>query len=54
MGGRGALTALTKWVIDPVSNFLFNEVPDRAMCIGQTLVIALADGDLPCVTLEPT
>ncbi|WP_264214667.1 AAA family ATPase [Leisingera thetidis] len=52
MGGRGAITALTKWVIDPISTFLFNEVPDRAMCIGQTLVIELADEDLPRVTLE--
>jgi hypothetical protein len=52
MGGRGAITALTKWVIDPISTFLFNEVPDRAMCIGQTLVIELADEDVPRVTLE--
>jgi ATP-dependent Clp protease ATP-binding subunit ClpA len=52
MGGRGALTALTKWVIDPVSNFLFKEVSDRSMCIGKTLVIALAPDDSLRVALE--
>ena len=52
MGGRGALTALTTWVIDPISNFLFHEVSDRAMCIGQTLVIDLDNTGLPCVSLE--
>lgn len=40
MGGRGAITALTKWLIDPVSHFLFTEVADRSVCIGKALVIA--------------
>ena len=52
MGGRGAITALTKWVIDPVSHFLFTEVSDRSMCIGKTLVIGLASDDSPRVALE--
>jgi len=52
MGGRGAITALTKWVIDPVSHFLFTEISDRNMCVGKSLVISLAPGDLPRVTLE--
>jgi ATP-dependent Clp protease ATP-binding subunit ClpA len=39
-GGRGAITALTKQVIDPVSHFLFSEIDDRSLCIGKTLVIA--------------
>jgi len=52
MGGRGAITALTKWLIDPVSKFLFAEVSDRSMCIGKVLVIAqVPDGSLR-VTLE--
>lgn len=52
MGGRGAITALTKWLIDPVSNFLFTEISDRSMCIGKTLVIALAPDDSIRVALE--
>ena len=52
MGGRGAITALTNWVIDPVSHFLFTEVSDRSMCIGKTLVIGLASDDSPRVALE--
>lgn len=52
MGGRGAITALTKWVIDPVSHFLFTEVSDRSMCIGKALVIALAPDDSVRVALE--
>ena len=52
MGGRGAITALTKWLIDPVSNFLFTQVPERSMCIGKTLVILLAQDDTVRVTLE--
>lgn len=51
MGGRGAITALTKWVMDPVSAFLFNEVPDRSGSIGKTLVISL-EGDATRVRLE--
>lgn len=51
-GGRGALTALTKWVIDPVSHFLFREVSDRSSCIGKTLVIALTPDDRTSVRLE--
>lgn len=47
MGGRGAITALTKWLIDPVSKFLFAEISDRSMCIGKVLVIAqVPDGSL--------
>lgn len=52
MGGRGAITALTKWLIDPVSNYLFTEISDRSMCIGKTLVIALAPDDSIRVALE--
>jgi energy-coupling factor transporter ATP-binding protein EcfA2 len=52
MGGRGAITALTKWLIDPVSNFLFTQVSERSMCIGKTLVIALAPDDSVRVALE--
>ena len=52
MGGRGAITALTKWLIDPVSNFLFTQVSERSMCIGKTLVIALAPDGSVRVVLE--
>jgi len=52
MGGRGAITALTKWLIDPVSNFLFAQVSERSICIGKTLVIVLAPDDSVRVTLE--
>lgn len=52
MGGRGAITALTKWLIDPVSRFLFTEISDRSMCIGKVLVIALAPDDSIRVALE--
>lgn len=52
MGGRGAITALTKWLIDPVSNFLFTQVSERSMCIGKTLVIALAPDDSVRVVFE--
>lgn len=52
MGGRGAITVLTKWLIDPVSRFLFSEVADRSMCIGKVLVVSQApDGSLR-MTLE--
>jgi len=51
-GGRGALTALTKWVIDPVSHFLFTEVSDRSLCIGKTLIIALDPDGSPRIALE--
>lgn len=52
MGGRGAITAMTKWLIDPVSNFLFTQVSERSLCIGKTLVIALAPDDSVRVALE--
>jgi ATP-dependent Clp protease ATP-binding subunit ClpA len=52
MGGRGAITALTKWVIDPVSHFLFTEVSDRSLCIGKTLIIALDPDGSPRIALE--
>ena len=52
MGGRGAITALTKWVIDPISKFLFAEISDRNTCIGKVLVISQAPDGLPRVTLE--
>lgn len=52
MGGRGAITALTKWVIDPVSHFLFTEVSDRSLCIGKTLIIALDPEGSPRISLE--
>lgn len=52
MGGRGAITALTKWLIDPVSNFLFTQVSERSMCIGKTLVVVLAPDDSVRVALE--
>lgn len=51
-GGRGAIMALTKWVIDPVSEFLFTEVSDRSICIGKVLVIAQSPVGTVRVTLE--
>lgn len=52
MGGRGAITALTKWLTDPVLNFLFTQVSKRSMCAGRTHVIALAPDDSVGVALE--
>lgn len=52
MGGRGAITALTKWLIDPVSHVLFTEVADRSACIGKVLVIAQDPDGSVRVSLE--
>lgn len=43
MGGRGALTALTSNLMDPLSLFLFEQVPDNSVCFGKSLEVKLAD-----------
>ena len=47
MGGRGALTALTSNLLDPLSLFLFEEVPDNSVCFGKSLEVKLADSGSP-------
>jgi ATP-dependent Clp protease ATP-binding subunit ClpA len=43
MGGRGALTALTSNLLDPLSLFLFEQVPDNSVSFGKSLLVKLAE-----------
>ena len=52
MGGRGAITIITRAFIDPIAKFLFSEISEKGSCIDKTLVVTpAADGEV-CITLE--